>query len=129
VSKLTDPNRSVLSGASRSTASPSGQSANTSPRPEKPHTILPSHKSGWSAFFFLPGDATVIGLLYVTQVLEINNLRRELHYLSHHSNMLALGLLAGFWWLVITRGLVGISASIIRFTKTVAKKTEQSNYG
>jgi hypothetical protein len=29
---------------------------------------------------------------------------------------------------VITRGLVGIGVSIIGFTKTVAEKTEQSNY-
>jgi len=91
--------------------------------------VAPQRKSIWSTIFHLPGDVTVIGLQYVAQFLDADNLGRELQIISRHSEKITLSILAGFWWLAIIKGLVGISASISRFTKAATTTMEQKRYG
>lgn len=91
--------------------------------------VTPQHRSIWSTIFHLPGDATVIGLQYVAQSLNADNLSRELQLISRHSDKFALSILAGIWWLAIIRGVVGIGIGISRFMKAATTTTEQKRYG
>ncbi len=91
--------------------------------------VAPQHKSIWTTVFHLPGDATVIGLQYVARFLKADNLSRELQSISDSGNYIALGILAGLWWLVIIRGVIGICIGVSRFMKATTSTTERSHYG
>jgi len=91
--------------------------------------VSPQHRSIGSAIFHLPGDATVIGMQYVAQLLNADNLIRELQIISRHGDKIALSILAGFWWLVIIRGAVGIGFAIRRFMQATTITMGQKRYG
>ncbi len=111
--------------------SPFDQSTPTASPPPAPQSdvVTPERRSIWSAIFHLPGVATVIGLQYAAQFLEADNLSRDLQFLSRHSDKIALSILAGFWWLVIIRGMVGLIAAVLRFMKAATTISEQKRYG
>jgi hypothetical protein len=71
----------------------------------------------------------VIGLQYVAQFADANSLSRELQFMGRHRDEIALSILAGFWWLVIVRGVVGIAVAISRFMKAATTLTEGKRYG
>jgi len=107
---------------------PFSQVAEPAPPPVS-DVAIPQRRSIWSVIFHLPGDATVIGLLYVAQILNADNLSRELQFIGRHSDKIALSILAGFWWLVIIRGVVGIGVGLSHFMKAATTITEQKRYG
>jgi uncharacterized membrane protein YphA (DoxX/SURF4 family) len=90
---------------------------------------MPERRSIWSTVFHLPGDATVIGLQYVAQFLDADTLSRELHRLGGQGDKIALSVLAGLWWLIIVRILVGLGLAIGRMTKAAAALEERKRYG
>lgn len=104
------------------------QSAAPEPEPES-GIIVPQRDSVWSTLYHLPGDATVVGLQYAAQFLSADNLSRELQSMSRHRDEISLSILAGFWWLVIIRGLVGIAVTINRFAKAATTITKEKRYG
>jgi hypothetical protein len=108
--------------------SPFSQSAEPAPLPVS-DVAIPQRRSLWSSFFHLPGDATVIGLQYAARLLDADNLSRELQFIGRHSDKIALSILAGFWWLVIIRGVVGIGVGLSRFMKAATTITGQKRYG
>ena len=108
--------------------SPFDQGTEPAPAPVS-DVVIPQRRSIWSTVFHLPGDATVIGFQYVAQFLDADNLSRELQLISRHSDKIALGILAGVWWLVIIKGVVGIGVGISRFTKAATTTTEQNRHG
>jgi hypothetical protein len=108
-------------GSSTASRSPEGAS--------RSDVVNPQRRSVWSAIFHLPADATVIGLQYVAQFLEAENFSRELQSLSRHGDKITLSILAGFWWLVIIKGLVGIGVAISRFMKVATTIEERNRYG
>jgi hypothetical protein len=109
--------------------SPFDQAVEAATPPPVSDVAIPQRRSSWSAIFHLPGDATVVGLQYVAQLLDADNLSRELQFIGRHSDRIALSILAGFWWLVIIRGVVGIGFGISRFMKVATTITEQKRYG
>ena len=123
--------RSNLSSESTGTTRDRGSStASRSPEGTSQSDVVnPQRRSVWSAIFHLPGDATVIGLQYVAQFLSAENLSRELQFISRHSDKIALSILAGIWWLVIIKGLVGIGAGIGRPMTAATTTTEYKRYG
>ena len=123
--------RPSLSSESKGTTRDTGSStAGRSPEGASQSDVVnPQRRSVWSAIFHLPGDATVIGLQYVAQFLEADNFSREVQSLSRHSNKIALSILAGFWWLVIIKSLVGMGAVISRFMKAATTIEERKRYG
>jgi hypothetical protein len=90
---------------------------------------IPKRRSIWSIVFHLPGDATVVGLQYVAQFLSAETLSRELHTLGRQGEKITLSILAGFWWLVIVKVLVGIGLAIGRLMKAAATIEGQKRYG
>ena len=110
---------------------PFEQSTRTAAPPQAPKSdvFTPARRSVLSVIFHLPGDATVIGMQYVANLLSADKLSRELQVLSRHSDRIALSILAGFWWLAIVRGLIGLTAIILRFMKTATTMSEQKRYG
>ena len=74
-------------------------------------------------------DATVIGLQYAAQLLDADNLSRELQFIGRHSDKIALSILAGLWWLAIIRGVVGIAVGLGRFMRAATTITGQKRYG
>ena len=108
--------------------SPFSQVTEPAPPPVS-DVVSPQRRSIWSAIFHLPGDATVIGLQYVARLLDADNLSRELQFIGRHSDKIALSILAGFWWLVIIRGVVGIAVGLSRFMKAATTITGQKRYG
>jgi hypothetical protein len=111
--------------------SPSNRGSEAGPSAPLPEVgvVIPQHESSWSTFFHLPADATVIGLQYVAQFADANSLSRELQFMGRHRDEIALSILAGFWWLVIVRGVVGIAVAISRFMKAATTLTEGKRYG
>ncbi len=110
--------------------SPFDQAPEPAPPPSPVSDVVsPQRGSIWSAIFHLPGDATVIGLQYAARLLDADNLSRELQFIGRHSDKIALSILAGFWWLVIIRGVVGIAVGLSRFMKAATTITEQKRYG
>jgi hypothetical protein len=109
--------------------SPFSQAAEPAAPPPVSDVAIPQRRSIWSGIFHLPGDATVIGLQYVARLLDADNLSRELQFIGRHSDKIALSILAGFWWLVIIRGVVGIGVGLSRFMKAATTITEQKRYG
>jgi hypothetical protein len=71
----------------------------------------------------------VIGLQYVAQFLEAESFSRELQSLSRHGDKITLSILAGIWWLVIIKSLVGIGVAISRFMKVATTIEERKRYG
>jgi hypothetical protein len=114
-------------GTTKGTAS---SAAGRSPEGASQSDVVNPHRgSVWSAIFHLPGDASVIGLQYVAQFLEADSFSRELQSLSRHRDKIALSILAGFWWLVIIKSLVGMGAAISRFMKAATTIEERKRYG
>lgn len=111
--------------------SPSDESNETAPPPPATDSdiVVPQRDSIWSSLYHLPGDATVIGLQYVAKFVAAYDLDHELQLMSRHSDQITLSILAGFWWLVIVRGLVGIGIAISRFMKAAATIREGHRYG
>lgn len=110
--------------------SPFDRSVDRAPPPSPVSDVVaPQRESLWSTLFHLPGDVTVIGLQYVAQFLDADNLGRELQIISHHSEKITLSILTGFWWLVIIKGAIGMSMMIGRFMKAATTITEQKRYG
>lgn len=89
----------------------------------------PERRSVWSTLFHLPGDATVVGLQYVARFLDADTLSRELQRLGGQSDRIALSILAGFWWLIIVKVLVGIGLAIGRVMKAATILEEHKRYG
>ena len=108
---------------------PFDQATGPAAPPPVSDVAIPQRRSIWSTIFHLPGDATVIGLQYVAQCFSADNLSRELQFISRHSDKIALSILAGFWWLVIIRGVVGIGFGISRFMKVATTLEGQKRYG
>ncbi len=108
--------------------SPFGEETEPTPLPVS-NVAIPQRRSIWSISFHLPADATVVGLQYAAQVLDADNLSRELQIIGRHSDRIALSILAGFWWLVIIRGVVGIGVGLSRFMKAATTITGQRRYG
>ena len=100
-------------------------SAETPPPAPQSDVVVPPRKSIWSTIFHLPGDATVVGMQYVAYFLDADNLSRELQILSRKSDKITLSILAGFWWLVIIKVLVGTAMTISRFMKVAATPRER----
>ncbi len=97
--------------------------------PAESNIIVPYRQSIWSRIFHLPGDATAIGLQHVARFLSAENLSRELQSISRHSDKIALSILAGFWWLVIVRGLVALGVGVSRFMRAATTMREPKHYG
>jgi hypothetical protein len=97
--------------------------------PQERDVIVPEHDSFWSSLFHLPADATVVGLQHAAVLFEADNLRRELQAISRHKDEISLSILAGFWWLVLVRGLVGIGLGISRMMKAATTMRTGKRYG
>jgi hypothetical protein len=99
------------------------------PSPPDSGVVAPQRDSFWSRLFHLPADATAIGLQYVARFLGAENFSKDLQSMSRHGDDIAFGILAGFWWLVIIRGVVGICMAISRFMRAATTVREPKHYG
>ncbi len=126
VSSAAEPDRSA-GGYPAARRDPGARSNETAYASES-DVIVPQHDSLWSSVFHLPGDATVIGLQYVARVLSADKLGQELRAIGRHGDEIALSVLAGFWWLVIVRGVIGAAVTVGRVMKAAAMRKE-NRYG
>ena len=94
-----------------------------------PRIVAPQRDSLWSRIYYLPGDATAIGVPYGARILAAENFNGDHQTMSRHGDDIAFGILAGFWWLVIIRGVVGIEIAISRFMRAATTVREPNHYG
>lgn len=95
-------------------ASPRGQGTATVPegQPTSPY-VMPSRRSSWSKWFFLPGDATIVGSQYIALKIRAERLLREMRQMAREDNKLVIGIFSAIWWALIVKILVSVARSLI----------------
>ena len=91
--------------------------------------LVPYRVSVWSTLFHLPADATVIGMQYVSKLLDADRLGRYLEEINRKGGKFGLATLAVLWWLLIFRSIYGLGRTLARIVRSVSTSWEYKTHG
>ena len=79
-----------------------------------------------ATLYFLPADATMIGMQYIAKAINARELGFDLRHASRQGSEFVMGIFALFWWFVIVRLVYGIGGFVVRVVRDFRGPADES---
>ncbi|MEM7225574.1 MAG: hypothetical protein AAF495_21530 [Pseudomonadota bacterium] len=79
--------------------------------------VMPDHESVLASLYFLPADATMIGMQYVAKAIRARELELDLRHASRVGAGAVMAIFALFWWFVIVKLTFAIGGFLVRVVR------------